>query len=173
MADPLGDILGAPFKAIGGDLGAQVIGRIALGMNGMNPFEDPTPTFFKELSDELVRPGTHAGRDFVNTYINPVGMFYDRNKGSYDFSQKKRDELFGTPGDAALSSVSMIPGLTAARPVKRVNVALKKVAAAKAAKPVQAVKPAAKPVAGVTSSFKSGYRDALERSLQSRVAGGN
>lgn len=159
MADPLGDFLGAPFKWIGGDLPAQVLGRGVLAFNGMNPIDEPYPGYFKEISDSFVRPGRHAGTDFLNMYVNPVGMFADRKNGGYDFSAKKWQENFGTPGDAAMSALSLTTLGKVAKPVKRARTAVLKSKVDKVAK--VAPKPAMPPV-----------KDALERYAQRMPAGG-
>ena len=77
--------------------------------------KEPYPNYFGELSDALVRPGINAQKDFLNTWVSPLGGFYEPGKG-YDF--KAAD-----PADLALSAVSALP--IAGKVAKGVRVAAK------------------------------------------------
>lgn len=143
--DVLGNVLGSPFKWLGGDVPAQIIGRIALGANGLDPMKEPYPNFFGELSDSLVRPGVNAGKDFLHTWVSPVGGFYEPGKG-YDFSS-------ANAGDVALNAAASLPiagkvvkGLRMAAKVPKLNKVSKKAVRETMGKP------------SVLDQFKSGYK---------------
>lgn len=147
-SDPLGDVLGAPFKWLGGDVPAQIIGRGALASQGMDPFKEPYPNFFGELSDEFVRPGVNAGKDFLNTWVSPAGGFYDPKKG-YDFKTT-------TPEDVAFSALSALP--IAGKVVKGMRVAAKVPKLNKVSKAAIRDKMGKAPRTSVLDNFKSGYK---------------
>lgn len=148
--DVLGNILGAPFKWLGGDVPAQIIGRIALGAQGMNPMKEPYPNFFGELSDEFVRPGVNAGKDFLHSWVSPAGGFYDPKKG-YDF--KGADG-----GDVALSALSAVP--IAGKVAKGVRVAAKVPKLNKVSKNVIRESMGKAPRVSVLDQYKAGYKSA-------------
>jgi hypothetical protein len=147
--DPLGDVLGAPFKWLGGDVPAQLIGRVALGMSGMDPMKEPYPNFFGELSDEFVRPGVNAGKDFLNTWVSPAGGFYDPKKG-YNMDTDA--------GSVALSALSALP--IAGKVAKGVRIAAGKPKLNKVSKNAVRESMGKAPRTSVLDNFKSGYKSA-------------
>lgn len=145
--DGLANVLGAPFKWLGGDIPAQIAGRIALAANGMDPMKEPYPNFFGELSDEFVRPGVNAGKDFLHTWVSPAGGFYDAGKG------------YSAPtsaGDAALGALMSVPvvgklakGARIAAKMPKLNKVSKNTIRETMGKPVKT---------SVLDNFKSGYK---------------
>jgi hypothetical protein len=148
--DPLGNVLGAPFKWLGGDVPAQLIGRGALALNGMDPTKEPYPNFFGELSDELVRPGVNAGKDFMHTWVSPLGGFYDPKKG-YDFKG-------GDAASVGLSALSAVP--IAGKVVKGLRTAAKMPKLNKVSKNAIRESMGKAPRTSVLDQFKTGYKTA-------------
>jgi hypothetical protein len=115
--DPLGDVLGAPFKWLGGDLPAGLIMR-GINASQSNNFVDGLNTFLnpkmspeqkaqtRAVSDMLVRPGVNAGKDFLHTWVSPLGGFYDNaadgGRGGYNFNESD-------PAMMGLSALSAVP----------------------------------------------------------------